>query len=252
MHQVDVNWRPRFLPLVELLPLPSLPPFLPLFKNKCHIPAISYLLCWQPQWPVEDSPLQPVHSRRRPVYTALIGSALDCPCDLSPSLMPQLFLSSPSFFSRLLFSLLASPPPPPLSLVLVPSQPSPLWLSEAATVGRGAALLCGSPGSRDVNQSWFLQTFLKWAQGPWWVSAVAGPDLQLIHREEVTFVLLADSQFQHSELTWLNRIQNWINVSISFKWIIRWPWKLCLSLSSMMTIILQGNLDWIFDKLWII
>lgn len=29
MHQVDVNWRPRFLPLVELLPLP-LPPFLPL------------------------------------------------------------------------------------------------------------------------------------------------------------------------------------------------------------------------------
>lgn len=41
---------PPLLPLVELLLLPSFPPFLPpslpfFFKNKCHIPAISYLLC---------------------------------------------------------------------------------------------------------------------------------------------------------------------------------------------------------------
>lgn len=157
MHQVDVNWQPRFLPLVELLPLP-LPPFLPLslfffFKNKCHIPAISYLLCWQPQWPVEDSPLQPVHSRRRPVYTALIGSAPDCPCDLSPALTPPLFLSPLSFFSALLFSLGLSLLPP--LRFLCPHNPPLPCSSEAPTVGRGAALLCGSPGSGDVNQSWF-------------------------------------------------------------------------------------------------
>ncbi|CAB1439026.1 unnamed protein product [Pleuronectes platessa] len=67
------------------------------------------LISLESQWPVEDSPLQPVHSRRRPVYTTLIGSALHCP---------------------------------------------------APTEGRGAALLGRSPGSRDVNQSRYLQAFL--------------------------------------------------------------------------------------------
>ncbi len=232
MHQVDVNWRHRFLPLVELLPLPSLPLSLslslPLFQNKCHIPAISYLLCWQPQWPVEDSPLQPVHSRRRPVYTALIGSALHCPCDLSPPLSLFYFFL---FYTPILSWPLSAPP----SVVLAPSQPTPPWFSEAPTVGRGAALLCGSPGRGDVNQSWFLQAFLKWAQGPWWVSVVAGPDLQLIHREEVTFVLLIETQFQHSKLPRLKGIQNLTNVSISFKWKIKRTEKLLLSLRSMMT-----------------
>lgn len=46
---------------------------------------------------------------------------------------------------------------------------------------------------------------------------VAGPDLQLIHREEVTFVLLIETQFQHSKLPRLKGIQNLTNVSISFK-----------------------------------
>lgn len=92
---------PHFLPLVELLPLDSFPPTLPLFENKCHIPAISYLLCWQPHWPVEDTPLQPVHSRRMPVYIALIGSALCCPCDPPPAI--YLAPSSPSFPSLFLF-----------------------------------------------------------------------------------------------------------------------------------------------------
>lgn len=96
-------------------------------------------------------------------------------------LTPPLFLSSACFFSTFLFSLC-----------------SPLCGSCALTAHPSAALLCGSPGSGDLNQSWFLQAFLKWAQGPWWVSAVAGPDFQLIHREEVTFVLPIDIQFQHS------------------------------------------------------
>lgn len=211
---------PHFLPLVELLLLPSSPPFLPpslsLFKNKCHIPAISYLLCWQPQWPVEDLPQppppQPVHSRRRPVYTVLIGSALLCPCDLWPLPRPPLTRSlfrslfSPSFFFLLSYSVLAplvlslSSPPLYTSCTLWAQPSVGLWSTHSGT--GEAALLCGSPGSTDVNQSGFLQPFLKWAQGPRWVSAVAGPDLQLIRRKEVTFVPLVGAQFRHPKLAW--------------------------------------------------
>lgn len=152
--------------------------------------------------------------------------------------LPPLSAPTLSLFSLFLFyaPILSWPLSAPPSEVLAPSQPTPAWFSEAPTVGRGAALLCGSPGSGDVNQSWFLQAFLKWAQGPWWVSVVAGPDLQLIHREEVTFVLLIEAQFQHTKLPWLKGIQNLTNVSISFKWKIRGQRKLLLYLRSMMTV----------------
>lgn len=135
---------PRFLPLVELLLLSSLPlmllPLLPVFKNKCHIPPISYLLCWQPQWPVEDSlPQQPVHSRRRPVYTVLIGSAPRCPPDLSFPLAPSLF-SSPLL--SFLHSYFATGPfrfTPPSSVVSAPAQLRPpynvQWFAGAPAMG---------------------------------------------------------------------------------------------------------------------
>lgn len=131
----------------------------------------------------------------------------------SPPPTPHPFTLSLSFLSFFLFPALLFGPRPSRSLslftptlhllhslspALCGSLKHPQWNS-----GTGeAALLCGSPGSTDVNQSGFLQPFLKWAQGPRWVSAVAGPDLQLIRRKEVTFVLLVGAQFRHPKLAW--------------------------------------------------
>lgn len=97
---------PRFLPLVELLLLSSLPFFLPpsltLFfrTNATFLPSVIYFAD-SLSGPWRTTPLQPVHSRRRPVYTALIGSAPHCPCDLPLSPTP-LFLSLFLFYASIL------------------------------------------------------------------------------------------------------------------------------------------------------
>lgn len=165
MHQVDVNWRPP-LSATSWTPPPLLPPSLssslcPCFKEQmphsCH--QLSTLLTAS----VAHGglpPLQPVHSRRRPVYTALIGSAPRCPHDLS--FLPHFFL--PHLF--FLDSYFATGPleflPPPLlflqqhNLFHITTQ----RFTEALAVGRGVALARGSQGSRDVNQ--FLQALFKW------------------------------------------------------------------------------------------
>lgn len=115
---------PHFLPLVELLLLPSFPPFLPpslsLFKNKCHIPAISYLLCWQPQWPVEDLPPRNLSTPGGGLFTQCwLGVPCSAPvtCDLSPA-HPSPFTLSLSFLSFFLFPALLFGPRPSRSLSL--------------------------------------------------------------------------------------------------------------------------------------
>lgn len=150
MHQVVVNWRPRFLPLVELLLLSPSSLLLSFFlrTNATFLPSV---ICTadSPSGPWRTPPQQPVHSRRRPVYTVLIGSALDCPCDLPP-LFP--YAHALSLFSLCLFHNPQSPQTPatpPYGLYALTAHPSvAVW---SATVGQG--MLCRSPGSKDVNQS---------------------------------------------------------------------------------------------------
>lgn len=160
MHQVDVNWRPRFLPLVELLLLfpPSLLLSFFLRTNATFLPSV---IC------SADSRSGPW--RTPPSNLSTPGGGLFTQCWLGvpwtalvtsfPSfLTPMLIHSSPSFFSTI-------PPPQshatPLSVVHVPSRPTPLELSGAPQLGQDLDLPCRSPGSKDVNQGWFLQAFLR-------------------------------------------------------------------------------------------
>lgn len=159
MDQVDVNWWPRFQPPVELLLLPpSLLLSLFLRTNATFLPSV---ICSadSPSGPWRTPPLQPVHSWRRPVYTALIGSALDWPCDLPAPHTPAFSLSTLFlFYTRILSSPLFAPPIVQISPPLCGSLEHPQWDGGG---GGGVVLLCRRTSSRDVNQSWFLQAFLK-------------------------------------------------------------------------------------------
>lgn len=109
----------------------SLPPVLPLLRtNATFLPSV---ICSADSLsgPWRTPPQQPVHSRRRPVYTTLIGSALDCPYDL-----PPLFPYAPALSLLLSFCspLLLCPPP---TVVLVAGQPTPLWIYGAPHLEKG-------------------------------------------------------------------------------------------------------------------
>lgn len=145
MDQVDVNWWPRFQPPVELLLLPpSLLLSLFLRTNATFLPSV---ICSadSPTGPWRTPPLQPVHSWRRPVYTALIGSALDWPCDLPAPHTPAFSLSTLFlFYTRILSSPLFAPPPRA-------DQSTPLWFSGAPTVGLGGGGSCCSAEEQAVE-----------------------------------------------------------------------------------------------------
>lgn len=160
MHQVDVNWRPRFLPLVELLLLfpPSLPLSFFLRTNATFLPSV---IC------SADSPSGPW--RTPPSNLSTPGGGLFTQCWLGvpwtglvtslPSfLTPMLIHPSPSFFSTMQLSL-SSPLCGSCAL-----RAHPFVAVWSSTVGQGIGLHCRSLGSKDVNQSWFLQAFPK---NPW-------------------------------------------------------------------------------------
>lgn len=142
MHQVDVNWRPRFLPLVELLLLfpPSLLRSFFLRTNATFLPSV---IC------SADSPSGPW--RTPPSNLSTPGGGLFTQCWLGvpwtalatfhPSfLTPMLIHSSPSFFSTI-----HNPPYPQTTAIplcgscALPAHPSvAVWSS---TVGQGIGLL---------------------------------------------------------------------------------------------------------------
>lgn len=117
---------PHFLPLVELLLLSSLPLFVPpshpVFKHKCHIPTISYLLCWQPLWPVEDSPRCNLSTPGGGLFTQCWLGAPRAALMTSPS--PLTFFPR-SFFSILPFCHRPLGVAPPSLVVSAPAQPQP-------------------------------------------------------------------------------------------------------------------------------
>lgn len=141
MHQVDVNWRPRFLPLVDLLPLPSLPPSLPpalplLRTNATFLPSV---IC------SADSPSGPW--RTPPCNLSTPGGGLFTQRWLGVP-WTALVTSTPLFhppnsFSRLplsflhSYSLLASPCSPLSGSCALTTHPSVvLWSTHSGTGGR--------------------------------------------------------------------------------------------------------------------
>lgn len=159
---------PRFLPLVELLLLSSLPPFLPsslpLFKKQmphsCH--QLSALLTAS----LARGGL-PLCNLSTPGGGLFTQRRLGAPCAALLTSPPTQSFALFSFPLSFLHSYSAVPPPfsSPHSMVHALSQPSPptsvvLWSTHSGT---GAALLCGSPSSGDVNQSWFFYR-LSWSE----------------------------------------------------------------------------------------
>lgn len=158
MHQVDVNWRPRFLPLVELLLFP--PSLLLSFFLRTNATFLPSVIC------SADSPSGPW--RTPPSNLSTPGGGLFTQCwlgvpwtalvtSLLSFLTPMLIHSSASFFSTIQNSPQTPATPPLHGSCALTAHPS-VWSS---TLGQGIRLLCRRPGSKDVNQSWFLQAFLR-------------------------------------------------------------------------------------------